>query len=230
MSKSYALQYIGISAANGGDAATAMRDFRYADKLERVSPDSWMKLGLALDRHEKRDAAYSAYRKGFGFVGTGWGGQDPQMQEAFARFGILCDDRGLHHDAELCYKASREWELTDHLDPLPKTLDARNASAKSVRMMLDLVLGDALDGEKAFAMLDSNPSADALKAFQSAIRLAPNDPRCEYILAECLRRTKRFSEAQTALKSASRLDKAGKLKPEIAKSMGMAKARASGRG
>lgn len=227
MSKSAVLQYIGISAANAGDAATAMRDFRKADKLDQIPSDSWMKLGLALDRHGKRDEAYAAYRKGSGFLVPGSEGQDPQMQEAFARFGIMCGERGLHQDAVLCYNAGRKWEMTDHLDLLAKTLDARNASSKSVRMMLDLVLGDALEGEKAFGLFDANRGTEALAAFQSAIRLAPNDPRCEYILAEYLRRAKRYSEAQTALKRASRLDKAGKLREETAKSLGMVKARYS---
>lgn len=203
------------SAKARGDYATAATDFQAETQVPHFpAPNwTWIELGLMRDRQGKRNEAFTAYQKGFGPANRRAGGTDPEIAEAVARFGAMCEDRGRHADACECYYASRTMTSLGDTPFLGYTLDANATSASLVRSLLNIQIGIALEQEWP------RRHAEAMAAFRAAVRLAPRDPRPQYFLAAGFRRAGRFAEADAALHKASQLDKGGRLKVAVEKSL-----------
>ncbi len=206
----------GRAAERAGDYSDAIIDFRRALSFDN-SPGVRVELALMLDYQGVQDKAFAAYQKGFGSpIGSTFGTNEPQMQEAVARYGLMCLDRGKLADAVQCFNTARTWEYSSSMEPLDKTLDAKTSSPKAVRMMLNIARGGGLEDEYLFGR---QRNTEALAAFSAAAQLVPSDPRAQYFLACGLRRARRFTEAEAALKKVSVLDTNGVLKEATAKSL-----------
>lgn len=201
----------GKDAAKSGDYADAILDFRAANKLASPLGGCQVELAMALDYGGKRDAAFSAYREAFGMpLGRMFDeGGSPEESEAVARFGLMCEDRGLHRDAVRCFNlADTEGAGPGLIGPLDD-LTAKSISPSLLRALLKITQGCALEEAGRFGR---DRSCDALTAFSVAVRLASADPRPQFFLAYGLRRAGRFTEAEAALRKVSRLDRRGDLK------------------
>lgn len=198
-----------------GDYARAGAYYRAETQVPhyRAPMWTWIYLGLMLDYQGKKGEAWTAYQKGFGPGNHRAGGGDPTQGEAVARFGVMCEDRGLHADACECYYASRTMVGPRDTAVLGYTLNAKSTSSSLVRSLLSVASGLALEQDRA------QPDAEALAAFQAAVRLAPGDPRPWYFLAYGLRRAGRFGEAEAALREVSRQDKDSRLEVAVGKSL-----------
>jgi tetratricopeptide (TPR) repeat protein len=206
----------GRAAEGAGDYSDAIIDFRRALSFDDYPPVR-VELALMLDYQGEQDEAFAAYQKGFGSpIGSTFGTNGPQMQEAVARYGLMCLDRDRLADAVQCFDTARTWEYSSSMEPLDKTLDAKTSSPKIVRMMLEIARGGGLEDEYLFGR---QRSTEALAAFGEAARLVPSDPRAQYFLACGLRRARHFMEAEAALKRTSVLDTKGVLKEATAKSL-----------
>ena len=191
-----------------GDYARAEAYYRAETQVPRfaVAPWTWVDLGLMLDYQGKRGEAYQAYLKGLGPGNSRAGPGLASEAEADARFGIMCEDRGLHVDSCECYYAWRTKGSPEDLAFLDLTLAPDKTSSALVRSLLNAALGITLEQERP------QPNPEALAAFQAAVRLAPDDPRPELCLAYGLRRAGRFREAEAALHEVSILDKDGRFR------------------
>ena len=133
------------AAKLNGNWAEAAADYR-AEALLRYSldkSDAWVELGLMRDYQGKRAEAFLAYQKGFG-IGSHRGpcvGGGPEIAEAAARCGQLCEDRGLHADACECYYTARR--SMNRETALPMTLDADHTSSAATRRLLAFLVRDA---------------------------------------------------------------------------------------
>ncbi len=208
------LELIARAAKARGDYAGAEAAYRAETQVPRcpVPPWTWIDLGLMLDYQGKRNQAFAAYQKGFP-NGSGAWGNSPELAEAAARFGAMCEQRGLHANACECYYTSRRLANSGDMMFLDYTLDAKTTSSALVRSMLDIALGIALELDRP------PPSPEAMAAFRAAVKLEPKDPRPWYFLAFSLRRAGKFAEAQAALQKASTLDVNGRLKAAVSKSL-----------
>lgn len=72
------------------------------------------------------------------------------------------------------------------------------------------------------------PNPEAMAAFHAAVRLTQGDARPWYFLAYGLRRAGRFAEAEAALEKVSQLDKNGRLKAAVEKSLEEVRSRSRG--
>ena len=181
-----------------------MRPTRATTRTQRLT---FAELGTALDHLGKRDAAFAAYRKAFGGpvpVTLSIQHEGPDVVEAFARYGVLCEDRGLRRDAVQCFDGA----VPAGLGPLYGSLNAATAPPALVRALLGDVRGAVLEEQARFG---KERSAEALSAFRDGVRLAPGDPRPYLFLADGLRRAGRFAQAQAALRKVTKLDTSGAL-------------------
>lgn len=211
------LRQAGLNAGAAHDYADAVIDLRRAAALDSGYSPVWAELGLMLDYQSKRKEAFSIYQKAFGSpVGTTFGTNSFQLIEALTRYGAMCEDRGLHESGVQCFNLARQWADSGYIAPLDGALEPKATSPSVVRMMLYIVRGVVLEQAYEFG---PDRSADALAAFEAAVRLAPNDPRSEFFLAYGLRHARRFAEAEDVLKKVSRLDTSGSLKKATAESL-----------
>ena len=204
-------------AKGKGDYAGAEADYLGETQVPHFTAPTWtwVNLGLMLDRQGKQSQAFAAYQRGFGTTANRAGGSnDPEQAEALARFGVMCEERGLHADACECYYASRTVANVGDIRLLGDTLDPDKTSSSLVQSLLDAALGVTLEQEGK-----PQPNPEAMDAFRASVRLAPSDPRPWYFLAYSLRRAGRFGEAEIALRKASKLDKSGSLKAEVERSL-----------
>ena len=206
--RAYLLDQAGKDAARAHDYADAELDFRAAIKLQPFFTD-YANLALALDHGGKREEAFQVYRQAFGSpIGTRFSGTSEES-EGIARFGIMCEDRGLHRDAVRCFNAAdtRRMRL-GVIGPLDAWA-AKSTSSSLMRALLKIIEGCASEEEGRFG---KDRSGDALASFQAAVRLAPSDPRPQFALASGLLDVGRFAEAKAAFHKVSQLDKRGDLK------------------
>ena len=138
------------SAQSKGNWAKAEAAYR-AQTLLLYCPfrsDCWVELGLMRDYQGKHEAAFQAYYKGFG-IGSHRGpcvGCGPEIKEAAARCGLMCEDRNLHADACECYYTAQRSGRGRAI--LPMTLAADATSSATVRRLLTITVREAQDWNK----------------------------------------------------------------------------------
>lgn len=209
------LEMAAKAAKAKGDYARAEAYYRAETQVPHHSapPWDWVDLGLVLDHQGKRSQAFMAYQRGLGPANGRAGPGLPIEAEADARFGLMCEDRGLHGDACECYYAWRTKGVPEDMRFLDYTLNPATTSSSLVRSLLNAALGVTLEQERP------QPNPEAMAAFHAAVRLTPGDPRPWYFLAYGFRRAGRFAEAEAALGKVSQLDKNGRLKAAVEKSL-----------
>lgn len=215
--KANALEDMGRRAQAANNYVAAAAAYRAETQVPRLRcpPWTWINLGLMLDYQGERQEAFQAYKKGFGTQMAG--SNEP---EAAARYGLMCEDAGLHAQACECYYGSRSNTYPEETKFLSLTLDAGRTSPTLARSLLEVALGIALDNKSQSWNPDKpQVSAEAVAAFRSAVKLAPDDPRPQFFLAYGLCHAGRFAAAEAALKKVPRLDPAGALKAPIAQMM-----------
>ena len=109
-----------------------------------------VELGLMQNLQGKRAAAFQTYRKAFGIGtrrGPPLGGNVPEIADAAARCGLMCEDQGLHADACECYYTA--CRIGAGQAKLPVTLDPAKTSPAEARRLLGVLLHTAQSRDAA---------------------------------------------------------------------------------
>ena len=198
-----------------GNYALAADYFRAEIQLPHYPVPPWTRVdyALMLDYEGKRSEAFTAYQRGLGPGNLRAGPGLLIEAEANARFGLMCEDRGLHGDACECYYAWRTKGCYANVPFLDSSLPPDTTPAPLMRSLLLDALGVTLEEERP------QPNPEAMAAFRASVRLEPNDTMPWIFLGYGLRRAGRFAEAETALAQASKRDKDGHLEAVIARNL-----------
>lgn len=119
----------------------------------------------------------------------------PSDIEALARYGLLAEQHGQYAEAVRVYEQARQ-----RLNPAPPIalnvhFDPQQPQPASLRAMLNVARGIALD--------EQGKSQDALAAYAEAARLQPTQAVAQIYLGRSLQKVRRTAEAKTAFVKAA---------------------------
>ncbi len=186
------LNFLGVAAAQRGDADAAIQLIGQAIRLRPSSADYHDNLGLALLAQGRLDEAGNSHRKALRL--------EPNHAGAHNHFATIQARRGQPAEAERHYRAAlkaqpNHVEAHNNLGVLLTTEERLDEAEQHLRTALRLAPGYADAYANLGGVLRNQGRLDeAEAAFRAGLRLAPNHPALRYNLAGLLLLAGRYEE------------------------------------